>query len=451
MKDVDKKCVLWLWLLCLATGVFTVACKDSAGVEDATPHDPSKPVVLSDFTPKRGYISSQVILEGENFGNNAGDVSVWFNDKPAAVLSAKGNRMLVLAPRRPGEMCTIKVKIGDFEASYKEQFDYVIQTTISTLVGGTQATTNPIGTVSLANAQFNRKFEANLAIDSENNIFTVVPQDNADHQIFIINEEEDKVRMAGTLGYNFIPLWLVGYNPLDDNVYIMASNSGVNEYRYLDKSIDFANISAGNVTWDSSIAISGGLAIFGARRAFEMRPSDGMFYTRTGEGVLARFDPVTATGENLNPSFIPSGGDTHGIVFDRRDDNIMYFTSTGRHCIFRYDIAKQDLSVLAGVDGQAGYLDGQMKNAKFNAPCQMCIDSENNLYVTDRENHCIRRISLSSGYVSTAAGLPGQPGYADGSAEVARFNKPLGLCITSEDIMYVGDQENYAIRRVAIE
>ena len=34
---------------------------------------------------------------------------------------------------------------------------------------------------------------------------------------------------------------------------------------------------------------------------------------------------------------------------------------------------------------------------------------------------------------------------------MAKFNKPIGLAITSEGNLYVGDSENYAIRRIAIE
>ena len=39
----------------------------------------------------------------------------------------------------------------------------------------------------------------------------------------------------------------------------------------------------------------------------------------------------------------------------------------------------------------------------------------------------------------------------NGPASSAKFNKPIGLAITSEGDLYIGDSENYAIRRVAIE
>ena len=65
----------------------------------------------------------------------------------------------------------------------------------------------------------------------------------------------------------------------------------------------------------------------------------------------------------------------------------------------------------------------------FNKPGQMCVDSEGNIILTDTENHCIRKITMSTGYVSTLA----------------------GICIDNDDVMYIGDSENRAIRRLAVE
>ena len=49
------------------------------------------------------------------------------------------------------------------------------------------------------------------------------------------------------------------------------------------------------------------------------------------------------------------------------------------------------------------------------------------------------------------AGTPKSSGYVNGPADAAKFNKPVGLAITAEGNLYIGDSENYAIRRIAIE
>ena len=46
---------------------------------------------------------------------------------------------------------------------------------------------------------------------------------------------------------------------------------------------------------------------------------------------------------------------------------------------------------------------------------------------------------------------PQKAGYQNGTSEVALLNQPVGLVIDSDDIMYIGDSENAAIRRLAIE
>lgn len=73
------------------------------------------------------------------------------------------------------------------------------------------------------------------------------------------------------------------------------------------------------------------------------------------------------------------------------------------------------------------------------------------MYVADKQNHCVRKIAMKTGYVSTVAGLPQQAGYRNGTDEVAQFNQPIGLVIDSNDVLYVGDSENRAIRRIAVE
>lgn len=110
-----------------------------------------------------------------------------------------------------------------------------------------------------------------------------------------------------------------------------------------------------------------------------------------------------------------------------------------------------ECTLLAGKENTGGYMDGPLANARFNSPQQICMDSEGNLFVADKNNHCIRKITMETGYVSTVAGIPQKSGYQNGTSDVALLNKPVGLVIDSEDIMYIGDSENAAIRRLAIE
>ena len=94
----------------------------------------------------------------------------------------------------------------------------------------------------------------------------------------------------------------------------------------------------------------------------------------------------------------------------------------------------------------AGYLDDIGTNAKFNKPNGICIDSNDNLYVADTNNNRIRKIT-PSGIVSTIAGST--LGFADGVGNSALFNKPSGICVDSNGNIYVADTYNAKIRKIS--
>ena len=103
------------------------------------------------------------------------------------------------------------------------------------------------------------------------------------------------------------------------------------------------------------------------------------------------------------------------------------------------------VSTFAG-SGTAGYVDGSATSAQFKYPQGIAIDSSGNLYASDMNNHVIRLIT-PGGVVSTFAGS-GTAGYVDGSATSAQFNNPQGIAVDSSGNVYVGDPQNYVVRKI---
>ena len=87
-----------------------------------------------------------------------------------------------------------------------------------------------------------------------------------------------------------------------------------------------------------------------------------------------------------------------------------------------------------GARGYAG--DGHdARYAVFNAPKEMAVDADGNIFVVDTENHVIRLIDAATWIVTTIAG----------PADLAR---PHGVAIGPDGAAYVGDSENHRVRKL---
>jgi hypothetical protein len=67
--------------------------------------------------------------------------------------------------------------------------------------------------------------------------------------------------------------------------------------------------------------------------------------------------------------------------------------------------------------------------------------------VTDSYNHIVRKIVISSGTVTTVAGVAGTTGSSDGSGSFARFYFPVGIT-NDGTYLYVADANNRTIRKI---
>jgi hypothetical protein len=108
------------------------------------------------------------------------------------------------------------------------------------------------------------------------------------------------------------------------------------------------------------------------------------------------------------------------------------------------------LTLLAGGLGGPGAVDGVRAAARFNAPLGVVGDGAGSLFVADTANHTIRRIVIATGQVATFVGSPGQQGSSDGMAIAARFQGPRGLATDGLGNLFVTDTDNHAIRKVVI-
>lgn len=419
------------------------ACGDDA--QKKSEYDPSQPITLNSFYPMSGGVATKVIIEGENFGSDASKIRVFFNDKEAAVVSSVGNQIYVICPRKPGEgdengiiHCQVKVEIDGKTVAFDDSFTYQIQTVVTTVCGMLDA---PDDLVVGNLAQTSFPPVTYLAVDNDNNIFASLRNRNSyynNNKVIMVNEDEDisKVLIPDTGA------------PLNQPCML---DDGKTVYIPTDNNLDFWMMSSENMWAPMKQQMkpnTGQSLTINFKHSFAMCYADGYLYIRAKNGILYKMNPANNLTSAVDNGLM-SGSDSY-MCFSRKNPNMLYLCYTNNHCIYSYDIKTGKHTLVAGISGQAGYMDGDGSAAMFNSPRQLILDEDDNMYIADTDNHCIRKVT-PNGRVSTVIGQPGEAGYLDGSPEEALFNRPYGVCINKEGIIYIGDYENQCIRRLAIE
>ncbi len=129
------------------------------------------------------------------------------------------------------------------------------------------------------------------------------------------------------------------------------------------------------------------------------------------------------------------------IAFDKNGDLIV--ADSGTHTIKKVKIGGGEIELIAGVERQKGFADGDAKDALFNAPIGVAV-LEDKIFVADTYNDKIRVIE--NGKVSTLAGS--EQGFADGESNQAKFDTPCGLIVWHDGKILIADAGNRRLRVV---
>ncbi len=134
----------------------------------------------------------------------------------------------------------------------------------------------------------------------------------------------------------------------------------------------------------------------------------------------------------------------NGLAVDQNEN--IYIADTGNNCIRMLD-KNGNLTTIVGKPNQAGFADGSVSEALFDGPVGIAI-SGGRIYVADTGNNAIRLIE--NGLVTTIAGS-GQAGYKDAKGKSAAFDMPMGIDVFRDGTLLIADRNNHVIRRMDTE
>lgn len=103
------------------------------------------------------------------------------------------------------------------------------------------------------------------------------------------------------------------------------------------------------------------------------------------------------------------------------------------------------VSTLAG-SGERGGADGTGNIAQFDSPQGITVDVQGTVYVTEIFGNRVRKIT-PAGVVSTLTGT-GEEGYVDGPGSMTKFYHPNGIAVDARGWVFVADAGNNTIRRI---
>jgi PKD repeat protein len=108
------------------------------------------------------------------------------------------------------------------------------------------------------------------------------------------------------------------------------------------------------------------------------------------------------------------------------------------------------ITTIAG-NGTAAYTGngGQATAASLNEPCKPIVDNNGNLYIADEYNFAIRKVTASTGIITTIAGT-GVNGYSGdgGQATAAKISDCEQIRLDASGNLYIADKANNRVRKV---
>jgi sugar lactone lactonase YvrE len=314
-------------------------------------------------------------------------------------------------------------------------------------------------------AHFN--YPTGITVDASGNLYVTDTENDTIRKITPAGVVTTLAGKAGVIGYaDGTGTAAKFYNPegitvdASGNLYVTDGN-GYSTIRKI-TSAGVVTILAGNITENGHADGTGTAAFFDAPQEIAVDASGNLYVADWGDDTIRKVtaEGVVTTvagwangcGSSDGTGSITTGSpaffcEPMGIAVDASGN--LYVADTGNSTI-RKITSEGVVTTLAGEPGSYDSTDGTGSAARFWDPIGIAVDASGNLYVTDKYNDTIRKIT-PEGVVSTLAGTARQHGSADGAGSAASFYYPQGIAVDATGNLYVADTDNATIRKVTPE